>query len=108
MAGAIKANVLEYSSDSLRMMIDKERIKLPYDTALLKEFQGQRYYINRGSMNAYGKKQFSKGGGFHALDAAKMAILGYQQREIDNMVANIKNNATDAVLLDYTDGMAVF
>jgi hypothetical protein len=108
MAGAIKANVLEYSSDSLRMLIDKERIRLPYDTALLKEFQGQRYYINRGAMNAYGKKQFAKGGGFHALDAAKMAVLGYQQREIDTMITNIKSNAMDAVLIDYTDGMAVF
>lgn len=80
----IKANVLEYSSDMLRVFVDKRQIMLPWDIDMVREFQGQTYVVNRSSTDPYGKKQFNKGK-FHALDAARMAILGYQQREIDAM-----------------------
>lgn len=80
----IKANVLEYSSDMLRAYVDQEAIRLPWDTDMLKEFQGQTYVMNKNSTDAYGKKQFNKGK-FHALDAARMAVLGHLQERIDNM-----------------------
>ena len=80
----IKANVLEYSTDMLRLRVDQERILLPWDIDMLREFQGQTYTVNKSSTDPYGKKQFNKGK-FHALDAARMAILGFEQEHIDAM-----------------------
>lgn len=81
----IKANVLEYSSDMLRVLVDKRQVLLPWDIDLVREFQGQTYVVNRSSTDAYGKKQFNKGK-FHALDAARMAVLAFKQQEIDAML----------------------
>lgn len=80
----IKANVLEYSSDMLRSYVDQQQILLPWDIDMLREFQGQTYVVSKSNTDAYGKKQFNKGK-FHALDAARMAILGHLQEKIDNM-----------------------
>ena len=82
--GEIKANVLEYSSDMLRLYVDQGKIRLPWDIDMLREFQGQTYVVSKSNTDAYGKKQFSKGK-FHALDAARMAILGHLQEKIDAM-----------------------
>lgn len=81
---AIKANVLEYSSDMLRTLVDQRAVQLPWDIDMIREFQGQTYVVSKSATNAYGKKQFNKGK-FHALDAARMAILGHLQERIDNM-----------------------
>jgi len=72
----IMANVLEYSSDMLRLLVDQQRIRLPWDVDLIREFQGQTYTISKSNTDAYGKKQFNKGK-FHALDAARMAGLAF-------------------------------
>ncbi len=78
----IKANVLEYSSDMLRTYVDSKKIRLPWDIDMLREFQGQTYVVNKSNTDPYGKKEFNKGK-FHALDAARMAILGHLQEHID-------------------------
>lgn len=78
----IKANVLEYSSDMLRAFVDKRQILLPWDIDMIREFQGQTYVVAKSNTDAYGKKQFNKGK-FHALDAARMAVLGHLQQFID-------------------------
>lgn len=80
----IKANVLEYSSDMLRSIVDGHEIRLPWDLDLIKEFQGQNYVTIKSSTDAYGKKKFNMGK-FHALDAARMAALGFLQQNIDKM-----------------------
>lgn len=80
----IKANVLEYSSDMLRLYVDQEQIRLPWDIDMIREFQGQTYIVSKSNTDAYGKKQFNKGK-FHALDAARMALLGHLQERIDAM-----------------------
>lgn len=85
MANAIEANVLEYSSDQLRMIVDRGEMLLPWDQELLREFQGQTY-VTKSSTNAYGRKQFNAGK-FHALDAARMAILGFVLHPIDERLA---------------------
>jgi hypothetical protein len=41
---AVMGNVLEYSSDTLRLLVDQGRLRLPWDIDMLKEFQGQAYY----------------------------------------------------------------
>ena len=78
----VKANVLEYSSDMLRSYVDQKQIVLPWDLDMLREFQGQTYINTRSNTDAYGKKKFNQGK-FHALDAARMAILGHRQEVID-------------------------
>jgi hypothetical protein len=87
----INRNVLEYASDKLREMVDQERLQLPWDRDLIGEFQGQTYTVSRDTMNQYGKREYAKGK-FHALDAARMAILGYIQSPIDTFMANLSNS----------------
>lgn len=81
----IKRNVLEYSSDKLREYVDTQRLYLPDDRDLITEFQGQTYTYDKGGMDMYGRKRFSKGS-FHALDAARMAVLGQVQYGIEAML----------------------
>jgi hypothetical protein len=83
---AILGNVLEYSSDQLRLLVDQGRIALPWDVDMLREFQGQAYYISKSSTNPYGKKEFNKGK-FHALDAARMAALAHSQELIEKQLS---------------------
>lgn len=80
----IEANVLEYSSDMLRVFVDQRKVLLPWDIDLIREFQGQTYVINKSSTDAYGRKRFNLGK-FHALDGVRMALLGHLQETIDNM-----------------------
>lgn len=97
---AILGNVLEYSSDQLRLLVDQARIVLPWDPDMLKEFQGQAYYIKSSATNPYGKKEFNKGK-FHALDAARMGALAWSQEAIEKQMS-IKPDQTE-VMLSWTD-----
>lgn len=83
-AEAIMANVLEYSSDLLRLLVDQGRLVLPWDMDLLREFQGQTYVITKSGLDAYGRKSYSKGK-FHALDAARMAVLAQHQSTVEQV-----------------------
>jgi hypothetical protein len=82
----ITANVLEYSSDQMRLLVDKRILWLPWDIDLLREFQGQTYVVKRSTTNPYGKKEFNQGK-FHTLDAARMAALARAQASIEAMDA---------------------
>lgn len=79
---AIMANVLEYSSDTLRLLVDRQQLILPWDIEMLREFQGQTYVVKRSTTNPYGKKRFNQGK-FHTLDAARMAALAFSQEVIE-------------------------
>lgn len=85
----IMANVLEYSSDQLRLLVDRQQIKLPWDLELLREFQGQTFVLQKSTQNPYGRKVFNAGS-FHTLDAARMAVLAWKQRYIEAMIKAAK------------------
>jgi hypothetical protein len=87
----IQRNALEYSSDRLRMMVDQNRLILPWDRDLLGEFQGQTYVVVKDAMNMYGKKEYNKGN-FHALDACRMAVLGYVQAPMEAYVEDLQKH----------------
>lgn len=91
-------NVLEYSSDKLRQLVDQKRILLPYDTDLLKEFNGQTYTY-KAEMDMYGRRKSYSTGEFHALDAARMAILGYSQFAIEELTRTEKQEAVTEIFL---------
>lgn len=97
---AIMGNVLEYSSDQLRLQVDQGRLVLPWDIDMLREFQGQAYYISKSATNPYGKKEFNKGK-FHALDAARMAGLAYSQELVEKQMRMLPEQST--VLLTWLD-----
>lgn len=81
----IERNVLEYSSDRLRDLVDSNRLVLPWDTDLIAEFQGQTWTSVKGTQDLYGRRIYSKGK-FHALDAARMAALGHAQYAIEQLM----------------------
>lgn len=91
----IRKNTVEYSTDVLRKLVDQQRLWLPWDEELLGEFQGQTYKISKTAMNQYGKREYSMGK-FHALDAARMAVLGWQQYGIEKMMETAKEEAVVA------------
>lgn len=57
----IRRSVLEYASDTLRTLVDENRLILPWDAELLKQFQGSTWMSARGGMDQYGRRVFSKG-----------------------------------------------
>jgi len=85
----IWANVLEYASDQLRALVDAGAMLLPWDTDLLREFQGQTYQVVRSTTNPYGRKQFNMGK-FHCLDAARMAVLPYVLQQIEASLKTVR------------------
>ena len=70
----VMRDIITYSSDLLREIVDAKEMTLPNDNELLQEFQGQTYIIVRSSSDPYGKRSWSSSGSFHTLDAAKMAV----------------------------------
>jgi len=84
---AMKKRVLEYSSDTLRELVDATRLKLPWDKELISEFQGETYSIKKNATDMYGRKNYSKTS-LHTLDAARMAVLGWKQYSIEQLLSN--------------------
>ena len=78
----IMANVLEYASDMLRLYVDQKQLLLPYDSQLIREFQGVTYSIGRSNTDAYGKRHFHKGTA-HALDACRMMVVAHALEKIE-------------------------
>ncbi len=75
-------NVLEYSTDVLRSLVDDKRLLLPWDENIIGEFQGQTFSYDKADRDMYGRsRNFSKGT-FHTLDAARMAACGWGQHKI--------------------------
>lgn len=93
----IYALVLEYASDMLRLLVDTQRLVLPWDVELLREFQGQTYQISRSSTNPYGRKVFSQGR-YHALDAARMAATAYFQDQLGDFNVKERELVLDSFL----------
>jgi hypothetical protein len=87
---AMMGNVLEYSSDTLRLLVDRQQLILPWDIEMLREFQGQTYVVKRSQTNPYGKKQFNQGK-FHTLDAARMAALAFTQETIEALRPKVED-----------------
>lgn len=95
----IKRNVLEHSTDALRTLVDEARLLLPWDRELIGEFQGQTFVYSKATMDAYGRRRriFSEGR-FHALDAARMAVMGWTQHSIEEFTRKDVDN--QEVVLD--------
>lgn len=79
----MKRNAKEFSTDVLREIVDRQQLLLPWDDDLLKQFQGGTWMSNR-SMDAYGRRVFSRGND-HVLDAARMFALGWSLNRIEEM-----------------------
>lgn len=93
----IYALVLEYASDMLRLLVDTQRLMLPWDVELIREFQGQTYQVSRSSTNPYGRKVFSQGR-YHALDAARMAATAFFQEQLGDFNIQEKELVLDSFL----------
>lgn len=83
---AIMRNVLEWSTDVLRGMVDEKTILLPYDKSIIGEFQGQTWTYSKSALDPYGRKKLYSAGSFHTLDACRMAVLAYQQSAITEFI----------------------
>jgi hypothetical protein len=86
----LKRDTKEYSTDVLRRLVDSQRIELPWDDVLLKQFQGGTVSSVKG-MDQYGHKRFNKGDD-HTLDAARFMALGWAQFHIEELLAKKHEN----------------
>lgn len=83
----IKRNVLEWSTDVLRTLVDTKKLVLPFDRELISEFQGQTWtYSKASTLDAYGRRKIYSAGQYHALDACRMAALAFQQYTIEEII----------------------
>lgn len=80
----LRRNTKEYASDKLRSIVDAERVELPWDEELLRQWQGGTVG-GAGGMDQYGHRRFSKGDD-HTLDASRMFTLGWAQYHIEEML----------------------
>ena len=85
----IRRNTVDYATDILRTLVDDRRLWLPWDQDLIGEFMGQTFKITKSAMDQYGKRTYSLGK-FHALDAARMAVLGWKQYAIEGLMKEEK------------------
>lgn len=92
-------NVLEYSSDKLRWLVDTKRLRLPWDTELIGEYQGQTYTYDKSVMDMYGRRKVFSKGNFHALDASRMAALGWAQHSIEAVTKEDKWEPVSSIIL---------
>ena len=91
MDAAIKRPFIEASTDAMRVLIDGQRMLLPYDTEIIGELQAAPQSIrNSGSLDPYGRSSGRKSG-LHTLDAMRMACFTYSSSFIDKMIAEHKN-----------------
>lgn len=88
----IKRNVLEWSTDVLRTLVDDKRMILPFDRLLIGEFQGQTWSYAKTALDAYGRKRVYSKGSYHSLDAARMAVLAHQQNFIEAFIESKKDD----------------
>jgi len=95
----IHRNVLEWSTDVLRTMVDSGTIKLPYDLAVIQQFQGQTYHYSKASQDMYGRRRIFSQGTYHALDACRMAVLGWQQADLAPLLVQEKKKVTRPVFM---------
>ena len=95
----IERNVLEYSSDKLRAMVDDERIILPNSSDIVREFQGQTWIYDKSTMDMYGRRKVFSKGSFHVLDATRMAVLGYAQHAIEEITKVEKHEPIREIFL---------
>lgn len=79
----IRRPVKDHATDQLRLLIDKQRLILPYDKELISEFQMQSVVANKGKQDEYGRGRSYAKVYDHTLDACRMAILGWKQHPIE-------------------------
>jgi hypothetical protein len=101
MDAKIERNVLEYSSDKLRQLVDQQRVQLPWDKELISEFQLPTWTANKSGVDMYGRKKSYSKGSFHTLDATRMATLGYAQFAIEEMTRQEKFTPVPTVFLEF-------
>jgi hypothetical protein len=93
----IERNIVEFSSDALREVVDSKGFLLPFDRELLTEWQGQSYVIVKNSSGGpYGTRRSYSEGSFHSLDAGKMMIAGKRLHALDEML-NAKQAVTPVI-----------
>lgn len=80
----IMRNVKEYAQDCLRTLVDEQRLALPFDQELLSQFEGGTE-SSVPSRDQYGRRRLFSAGDDHALDAARMAALGWKQYAIEEL-----------------------
>ena len=83
--GRIMANVLEFSSDVLRELVDSSMIYFPWDLELLREFQGSSFTMSKSVVDSYGRRRNFSKGGMHALDAARMMAASWKLAQIGDL-----------------------
>jgi hypothetical protein len=88
----IQQRVIDFSSDEARRLVDNGVFELPYDTELLGEWQGQVISYSKDTMSMkpgmvkmYGSVGAGSGG-FHTLDAARMAVTGRALDRLDRLL----------------------
>lgn len=98
----IKRNVLEYSSDVLRSLVDDGQLRLPWDRELIGEFKGQTWTYDKSTLDMYGRRKTFSQGSFHSLDGCRMAVLAWKQAAIEEFFKAQEDTfyPTDAIILD--------
>lgn len=86
----MKRNMLEWSTDKLRELIDARKIQLPWDKNLIGQFQGATETARQRGQDAYGRTRTFSSGEDHALDACRQTAMAFVQETIDELLKEDK------------------
>lgn len=87
----MKRNMLEYSTDKLRELVDAQRLHLPWDKNLVGQFEGATETARQRGQDAYGRSRTFSSGEDHALDACRQTAMAFMQETIDELLKEEKS-----------------
>lgn len=95
----VRQNVKDAATDVLRELVDAGRLRLPYDSDVINQMNGQTWQMAQEPVDQYGRsrRNYSRGD-FHILDAMRMFALGMDKQPIEELVAATR--AAPAPVLD--------
>jgi hypothetical protein len=82
----MKRNMLEFSTDKLRELVDSWAIYFPWDKNLVAQFQGATETARQRGQDQYGRSRTFSAGEDHALDACRQAVMAYSQETIEELL----------------------
>lgn len=84
----VRQNVKDAATDVLRELVDSGRLRLPYDSDVINQMNGQTWMTAQEPVDQYGRQRrmYSRGE-FHLLDAMRMMALGMDKQPIEDIIA---------------------
>lgn len=95
----VKRPFIEASTDAMRVLMDDHRYQFPWDTNFIDQLQCATLEVVKTKVDEYGRRRTAAGED-HALDAARLATLAFDQQRITLLLDAIMRRRGNGPVLD--------